>query len=801
MKKFKKIFILLLSFIFVFPTNLVIASGDYEKYKINPVKFSIGIEKYWMSDYSGNFGTGASSTLPIVMEENIYNDGLIYDFGQFGGEPTGTRDFLNGNENYGVYNPSDSRETLTTAKYDLVNYDFDIDNEKKLEAEMFEALNNLIEDESMDNLQIFNQAMYSWLTGTEDTIKNNESYVAMPLFYNVGDLDSYTTRTLKRVQNAGSALLNNVSKEEVEYFSEVQDRLKSEIQDNSFSSEISEQLGYLIIFLDQEINSKIYSEVEEVNLEDEQREKIERILKLGYSEANSEVAHKGTALWMMSNIDGYLATQWNLYNILKDDFNLSYEGTNWDHEGENIRVTQIREFDEVNEISRNSFFLEEAILNLSSLKEDDLTVKFNKQSSGLTETNLAEEVENYVKEYKFTIPVDQDLYDSLTPEGWKLKEHEVGVENIKLSLDTDIKDAKVLITRENKDGKEEFSYDLGANPVEIKQGDNIKVIIPKESVKELNKDVELKLTYEEPEFDFDIINTYFNEDNINKIESFGEEYKSIVDRNSEGFKYLIVKDKKMVEKSFDDLYKFKYEKEEPEGNGNSGGSSNNKNKNKEENKRPKIEQENLELHKAYIKGYEDGTFRPQENITRAEVATIFSRIMTNQEDINYSNSQKYTDVKSSDWYAKYISFVSDNKIMKGYPEGDFEPNDSITRAELTAVVSRYKNLNQGENKFEDSKNHWAEDYIGYASTAGYIVGYPDGTFKPDKNVSREEAVTMINRMLGRKVDDEGINNQNISKFKDLDKNSWSYYDIVEASNSHKYDKEDKSKEIWEEIVK
>ena len=161
----------------------------------------------------------------------------------------------------------------------------------------------------------------------------------------------------------------------------------------------------------------------------------------------------------------------------------------------------------------------------------------------------------------------------------------------------------------------------------------------------------------------------------------------------------------MADKSLKDIYDFKSNKE-PEENGNSGGSSKNKNKDKED-----IIDNKLETHKSYIKGYPDGSFRPQGDITRAEIATIFSRIMTNQEDINYSNNIKYSDVKSSDWYAKYISFVSDNNIMEGYLEGDFKPNDSITRAELTAVVSRYKNLNQGKNSFEDAKKHWAENYI------------------------------------------------------------------------------------------
>ena len=189
-------------------------------------------------------------------------------------------------------------------------------------------------------------------------------------------------------------------------------------------------------------------------------------------------------------------------------------------------------------------------------------------------------------------------------------------------------------------------------------------------------------------------------------------------------------------------------------------------------------------HTAYLNGYPDNTIRPQGSITRAEVATIFARLKVGEANIP-SATTKYNDVNASDWYSKYIAFVTDNKIMEGYEDGSFKPNDKITRAEFTAVVARYNSLINVESSFEDISGHWAEKYIGAVTSKGWINGYPDKTFKPEKDISREEVATMVNKMLDRKVDKDGLNNLSIKNFKDLDNSSWSYFDIVEASNSHK----------------
>ena len=197
---------------------------------------------------------------------------------------------------------------------------------------------------------------------------------------------------------------------------------------------------------------------------------------------------------------------------------------------------------------------------------------------------------------------------------------------------------------------------------------------------------------------------------------------------------------------------------------------------------PKTEE--MLTHIAYLNGYPDNTIMAQGSITRAEVAAIFARLKVGEANIPTSTAN-YSDVNSSDWYAKYIVFVTDNKIMEGYEDGSFKPNDKITRAEFTAVVARYNSLADMTSTFEDVIGHWAAGYIGSVTSKGWINGYPDGTFKPEKDISREEVATMVNKMLDRKVDKDGLNNLSIKNFKDLDNSSWSYFDIVEASNSHK----------------
>ncbi|NLY19742.1 MAG: hypothetical protein GXZ08_00440 [Tissierellia bacterium] len=205
-------------------------------------------------------------------------------------------------------------------------------------------------------------------------------------------------------------------------------------------------------------------------------------------------------------------------------------------------------------------------------------------------------------------------------------------------------------------------------------------------------------------------------------------------------------------------------------------------------------------HRAYINGYPDGTIRPQGEITRGEVAAIIARLHADAADVDYGVETNYSDVQSTDWYAKYISYVSDKGLMKGYEDESFRPEEKISRAEYATVVARFKNLDEVDSKFDDSKEHWAEGYIGAVYSKGWISGYPDGTFKPNAYISREEVVKMTNGMLGRKVNTEGLGELSINKFTDLEYGTWSYYEMIEASNSHKYLDDKKESETWKEVL-
>ena len=202
-------------------------------------------------------------------------------------------------------------------------------------------------------------------------------------------------------------------------------------------------------------------------------------------------------------------------------------------------------------------------------------------------------------------------------------------------------------------------------------------------------------------------------------------------------------------------------------------------------------------HIAYMQGYPDKTFGPRKNMTRAEVAAMFARLTAGGFIIE-PGSIGFKDVKVSAWYYKHVSFLAEHGILEGYKDGSFKPGAAITRAEFATIAARFDDLEGGENIFKDVEGHWAEEYIKSASSKGWIVGYPDGSFRPNENISREEAVTMVNRMLERQADPKFIE-ENIGKgivsYTDLKKKRWSYLDIMEASNAHDHKIVD-DREIW-----
>lgn len=204
-------------------------------------------------------------------------------------------------------------------------------------------------------------------------------------------------------------------------------------------------------------------------------------------------------------------------------------------------------------------------------------------------------------------------------------------------------------------------------------------------------------------------------------------------------------------------------------------------------------------HFAYMQGYPDKTFGSQKNMTRAEVTVMFARLLVQKMDVGKSYPSKFKDVDSSKWYANAIGYMEQYGIITGYSDGTFRPNVTITRAEFAAVASRFDKLITGAPvSFTDVKrDYWARDYISFAATKGWIKGYPDNTFGPAKNITRAEVVSLVNRMLERYSDSSYVdkNKDKINQYVDLTNKHWAYNDIMEATNSHDYDKNSNS-EIW-----
>ena len=209
-------------------------------------------------------------------------------------------------------------------------------------------------------------------------------------------------------------------------------------------------------------------------------------------------------------------------------------------------------------------------------------------------------------------------------------------------------------------------------------------------------------------------------------------------------------------------------------------------------------------HFAYIVGYPDGNVKPGSSITRAEVATIFFRLLT--EDVRTANSTQsnsLSDVSRGQWFNHAISTLSSMGIVKGNPDGTFDPDAPITRAEFAAIAARFddKNTNITSN-FSDIASHWAKDEIGVAANKGWINGYPDSTFRPDQYITRAEAMTLVNRVLNRLPEKSEDLLDDMIKWPDnADASVWYYLAVQEATNSHDYsDKSDADKyEKWTKI--
>lgn len=199
-------------------------------------------------------------------------------------------------------------------------------------------------------------------------------------------------------------------------------------------------------------------------------------------------------------------------------------------------------------------------------------------------------------------------------------------------------------------------------------------------------------------------------------------------------------------------------------------------------------------HKAYIIGYDDGTFRPDSDMSRAEAAAIFARLIAEEKGESISGKSKFKDIKSNEWYADSIGYLSKYDIIKGYADGTFKPDESVTRAEFVAMAVRYHGLfNEVKNtgytvKYTDlNKSYWAYNDIALAKNIGWLNGYADGTFRGDNNITRAEVVTIVNRATGRTADKEYVkdNLTKLNRFTDVtNSNLWYFMDIHEAANDH-----------------
>ena len=192
-------------------------------------------------------------------------------------------------------------------------------------------------------------------------------------------------------------------------------------------------------------------------------------------------------------------------------------------------------------------------------------------------------------------------------------------------------------------------------------------------------------------------------------------------------------------------------------------------------------------HIAYIKGYPDATVRPTSNITRAETATMIYRLLT---DVRRSeiktDKNTFHDVESNFWYNESVSSMAKGKYVLGYLDGTFRGENSITRAEFVTMLVRFIQPTKGTKVFSDvDASHWAYDSIGTASAAGWISGYGDGKFGPDKNITRAEVASILNRVMNRGVNEKSTL-LNFKNWKDNPAGSWYYYEIIEAGNSHEF---------------
>lgn len=209
---------------------------------------------------------------------------------------------------------------------------------------------------------------------------------------------------------------------------------------------------------------------------------------------------------------------------------------------------------------------------------------------------------------------------------------------------------------------------------------------------------------------------------------------------------------------------------------------------------------NKKDHKAYMFGYPDGNFLPERNMTREEATAMFARLLKDYPRERRNYTIPFNDVAESDWSQQAIGFMLEKGMIKGYEDGSFRPKAAISRAEFAAMAARFDKLVAGTgNPFNDVPDtHWAVASIDSAAAKGWVTGYPDGSFKPERKITRAEVVNITNKMLDRFADKDFVRSHlaEMIQFKDLTEADWAYFPIMEATNGHDYTRKAAQEENW-----
>lgn len=210
---------------------------------------------------------------------------------------------------------------------------------------------------------------------------------------------------------------------------------------------------------------------------------------------------------------------------------------------------------------------------------------------------------------------------------------------------------------------------------------------------------------------------------------------------------------------------------------------------------------NKEDHMAFLQGYADGTFRPEANMTRAQVTVMFARLLVDKMEVGATYTNSFSDVPADYWAANEIGYMEKFGIINGFTDGTFRPNDPVTRAQFAAIACRFEELTEGTKTFSDvPADHWASKYISYAAERGWVGGYTDGTFRPNNYITRAQVAAVTCRLLERNADQAYIkaNLDELNTYSDMTETHFAYWYALEASNGHDYTKK-AGAETWVDL--